>query len=382
LKEVTELQAKGKPVISFCIGQPDFITPENIRNAAKRAIDAGKTGYTPSPGIPELRKAIAEHISETRNIDVNMNDVVVANGAKAFIDFAILSTTDAGKGHEVIMPNPSYPIYEAGAVANGAIPVRVPLLEREQFAFDLDVLEKKITKNTKLLFINSPQNPTGGILKKKDLERIAEIAIKHDLWVYSDEIYCRIFHEEGKYESIASIPEVTDRVIIQDGASKIYAMTGWRMGFAVNRKLAPSFSTLMTNLEGCPNHIAQYAYLEALTGPQDDAKKMAHSFTRRRDLIVSLLNKIPGFKCHPPGGAFYAWPNVTEACKMLGVKDSEEFRKKLLYEANIAVLSDIHFGPRNEGEGQHIRFSYATSEENIKKGLEIVKEYVEKNAKY
>jgi len=379
LKEVGELVRQGKDIVNFCIGQPDFDTPDHIKEAAIKAIKEGKTGYTPSPGIPELREAVAEYFSETRNIDVKPDWVVVANGAKPFISYTILTVTDYGKGDEVLYPNPGFPIYESQIRASGAVPVPLPLLESKGYAFDIEDLERKITDKTRLLILNSPHNPTGGVLDRDTLEQIADIVKRHDnLWVFSDEIYSRMVHD-GEFVSIASFPGMQERTIIVDGVSKSYAMTGWRIGFAANEKLAPYLSRWITNTDSCAAHPNQYAALAALTGPQEESKKMMMSFKKRRDIIVEGLNKIEGITCLKPGGAFYAWPNITEACKLVGVKDSEEFRKKLLYEAGVAVLSDIHFGFKNEGEGEHIRFSYATSEGNIREGLRRIQRYIEEN---
>jgi len=379
LKEVNELIGQGKDIVNFCIGQPDFDTPDYIKEAAIKAIRDGKTGYTPSPGIPELREAVAEYFSETRNIDVKPEWVVVANGAKPFIAYTILSVTDYGKGEEVLYPNPGFPIYESQIRANGAVPVPLPLLESKGYAFDVEYLESKITEKTRLLILNSPHNPTGGVLDKETMAQIADIVRRHEnLWVFSDEVYSRMVHD-GEFISIASFPGMQERTIIVDGVSKTYAMTGWRIGFAANEKLAPHLSRWVTNTDSCAAHPNQYAALAALTGPQDESERMMKSFKKRRDIIVEGLNKIEGIKCLKPGGAFYAWPNVTEACRIVGVKDSEEFRKRLLYDAGVAVLSDIHFGFKNEGEGEHIRFSYATSEENIREGLRRIKRYIEEN---
>jgi len=378
LAEVEKLKSQGKDIISFCIGQPDFVTPDNIREAGIRAIRDGKTGYTPSAGIPELRKAVAEYFSRTRKIAISPEEIIIANGAKPFIMFTIASVTDYGKGQEVLFPNPGFPIYEAQIVAQGVIARPLPLLEKKGFKFDIDDLARKINKNTRLLILNSPQNPTGAVLDREELEEISRIVLKYDnLWVFSDEVYSRIIYDEAFF-SIASLPGMRERTIMVDGASKIYAMTGWRIGFAANKILAKSFEKWMTNITSCPNHIAQWATLEALTGSQEQSEKMVQIFKERRDLIVDGLNQIRGIKCLKPGGAFYVWPNVTEACKIVGAEDSEDFRKKLLYEADVAVLADIHFGPRVEGEGQHIRFSFAVSTENIKEGLKRIKNYIDK----
>lgn len=381
LAEVTELMRKGKDIISFCIGQPDFPTPVNIQDAAVKAIREGKHGYTPSAGIPELREAIAKEVNRMRGLNVSADDVVVGSGAKPFIAYAILSTTDFGTGDEVIYPNPGFPIYESQIVANGAVPVPLGLKEARKFAFDPAELEAKITPKTRMLILNTPQNPTGGSLSAQDLADIAAILRRHpDVWIYADEIYSRLIYE-GKFQSIAALPDMLERTIISDGASKTWAMTGWRIGYAVNKTLAPVFTRWVTNTESCASHISQWAAVEALNGPQDAAEMMKQSFHERRDLIVGLLNKVPGISCLVPGGAFYAWPNVTEACRMTGCADSEDFRKKLLNEAGVAVLADIHFGARVAGEGQHIRFSYAASNEAIKNGVARIADWIKKNAK-
>ncbi len=394
LGEVTALQRAGKDIISFCIGQPDFPTPVNIQDAAVKAIREGKHGYTPSNGIPELREAIARDVNRMRGFTgaqcVSADDVVVGSGAKPFIAYAILSTTDFGAGDEVIYPNPGFPIYESQIVANGAVPVPLGLKEARNFAFDPADLEAAITPRTKLLILNSPHNPTGGSLTRADLEAIAAIMRRHpQVWIYADEIYSRLIYPNGNsvdanaapFESIAALPGMLERTIISDGASKTWAMTGWRIGYAVNKMLAPTFTRWVTNTESCASHISQWAAVEAINGPQEDADMMKASFLKRRDLIVGLLNNVPGVTCLTPGGAFYAWPNVTEACRMTGCADSEEFRKKLLNEAGVAVLADIHFGARVEGEGQHIRFSYAASEKAINDGVDRIADWVKKNTR-
>ena len=379
LKEVNELLAKGRDIVNFCIGQPDFDTPDYIKQAAIKALENGKTGYTASAGIPELREAVATYLSETRNIEVKPESVVIANGAKPFIGYTILSTTDHGKGDEVLYPNPGFPIYESLIKEYGAVPIPLPLLEGKGYAFDIDYMESKINEKTRLLILNSPHNPTGGVLSRETLEEISEVVKRYDnLWVYSDEPYSRMA-EEGGFASIASVPGMQERTILVDGVSKTYAMTGWRIGYASNMKLAPHLSRWITNTDSCAGHPNQYAAAAALTGPQEESNEMMRSYTKRKDIIVDGLNGIPGINCLKPGGAFYAWPNVTEACKLVGVTDSEELRKRILDEAGVAVLSDIHFGHRNPGEGEHIRFSYATSEENIREGLERIRRFIEEN---
>ena len=392
LGEVNQLIAAGRDIISFCIGQPDFPTPVNIQDAAVKAIRGGKHGYTASNGIIELREAIARDVNRTRGLTgaqcVSADDVVVGSGAKPFIAYAILSTTDFGVGDEVIYPNPGFPIYESQIVANGAVAVPLGLKEARHFAFDPADLDAAITPKTKLLILNSPHNPTGASLSKSDLEAIAAIMRKHpQVWIYADEIYSRLIYPDGaaagaaRFESIAALPGMQERTIISDGASKTWAMTGWRIGYAVNRTLAPVLTRWVTNTESCASHISQWAAVEAINGPQDAAEMMKVSFLKRRDLIVGLLNQVPGIKCLTPGGAFYAWPNVTEACRMTGCADSEVFRQKLLNQAGVAVLADIHFGARVAGEGQHIRFSYAASEKAINDGVGRIAEWVRKNTR-
>ena len=381
LAEVTELVRAGRDIVSFCIGQPDFPTPVNIQDAAVKAIREGRHGYTPSAGIPELREAAARYMGRMRGLEIKAEDVVVGAGAKPFIAYSILATTDYGVGDEVIYPNPGFPIYESQIKAHGAVPVPLSLRESRHFAFDPADLEAKLTPKTKLLILNSPHNPTGGILAKRDLEDIAAILRRHPhVWIYADEIYSRLCYE-GAFASIASLAGMYERTIISDGASKTWAMTGWRLGFASNPALSAQFVRWVTNTDSCASQITQWAAVEAIEGPQEEAEKMRASFIERRDLIVRLLNEVPGVTCQTPGGAFYAWPNVTEACRMIGAADSEEFRKRLLNEAGVAVLADIHFGARVPGEGQHVRFSYAASPQAIETGVARMADFVRKNTR-
>jgi len=380
LAEVNELQRQGKDILSFCIGMPDFPTPQNIQDAGIKAIQDGKHGYTPSAGIAELRQAAATYLNRTRGFDFNESDVVVAAGAKPFIMYSILATTDYGEDHEVIYPNPGFPIYESQIKANGAIPVPIHLRESRGFSLDPNELESKITDKTRLLILNSPQNPTGGIVPRSDLEALAEVLERHpNVWIFSDEIYSQLCFEE-EFTSIASFPSVHDRTIVCDGGSKTWAMTGWRLGFAANKILAPVFTKWVTNTESCASHITQWAAVEALEGDQSGAQMMRDKFLERRDLIVGLLNDVPGVTCQTPGGAFYAWPNITEACEMIRAADSEEFRKRLLLETGVAVLADIHFGKRVPGDGQHLRFSYAASNESIVEGVDRMSRFIQKNS--
>jgi aspartate/methionine/tyrosine aminotransferase len=386
LAEVNALLRQGRDIISFCIGQPDFPAPDNVQQAAIRAVKGGKHGYTPSAGIDELRAAAAAYLSKMRGgLAIRAEDVVIGAGAKPFIAYAILSTTDYGAGDEVIYPNPGFPIYESQIVAHGARPVPIHLREARDFSFDPAELERLVTPKTKLLILNYPHNPTGGLLTRAELETIAAILEKHpQVWVYADEIYGRLSYGQDATEqffSIAQVPGMAERTIIADGASKTWAMTGWRLGYAANAALAPVFTRWITNTDSCASQISQWAALEALTGPQDAAEAMKQSFHARRDLIVRLLNQVPGVSCRVPGGAFYVWPNVTEACRMVGAADSEEFRKRLLNEAGVAVLADIHFGTRVPGEGQHVRFSYAASNQAIEAGVARVADFIRRNSR-
>jgi aspartate aminotransferase len=382
LAEVNALARQGKDIISFCIGQPDFPAPEHVQEAAVRAIRGGKHGYTPSAGIDELREAAARYLAGMRGgLPIRPQDVVVGAGAKPFIAYAILSTTDYGTGDEVIYPNPGFPIYESQIAAHGAKPVPIHLHEKRNFSFDPNELGRLITSRTKLLILNYPHNPTGGCLSRQDLEQIAAVLKKHpQVWVYADEIYSRLAYA-GEFFSIAQVPGMYERTIISDGASKTWAMTGWRIGFTSNPALAPVFTRWITNTDSCASQISQWAAVEAINGPQDAAEMMKKSFLERRDLIVRLLNDVPGVKCLVPGGAFYAWPNVTDACRMIGAADSEEFRKRLLNEAGVAVLADIHFGARVPGEGQHVRFSYAASRQAIEAGVQRMADFIRENTR-
>ncbi|MEX2163685.1 MAG: pyridoxal phosphate-dependent aminotransferase [Sulfuricaulis sp.] len=381
LAEVSDLQRQGQDIISFCIGQPDFPTPVNIQQAAIKAIHDNKHGYTPSAGILELREAVARDIGQRRGVPVSPDDVVVGAGAKPFIAYTILSVTDHGAGDEVIYPNPGFPIYESQIRALGAVPVPIPLHEARGFNFEPRELESRITPKTRLLILNSPHNPTGGIIPRPAMEAIANILRQHpQVWIFADEVYSRLVYE-GDFVSIAQFPSLLERTIICDGASKTWAMTGWRLGYAVNKTLAPTFARWVTNTESCASHISQWAAVEAINGPQDAAGQMRDRFMERRNLIVNLLNQVPGVNCQNPGGAFYVWPNVTTACALIGAKDSEEFRSRLLNDAGVAVLADIHFGARVLNEGQHIRFSYAASRQAIEQGVARLADFIRANTR-
>jgi aspartate/methionine/tyrosine aminotransferase len=383
LAEVNALARQGRDIISFCIGQPDFPAPDNVQEAAIRAIRSGKHGYTPSAGIDELREAAARYMAGMRGgLPIRPEDVVVGAGAKPFIAYAILSTTDYGAGDEVLYPNPGFPIYESQIAAHGAKPVPIHLHESRNFSFDPAELERLLNPKTRLLILNYPHNPTGGLLSRKELEDIAAVLKRHpQVWVYADEIYSRLVYGKDEFFSIAQVPGMYERTLISDGASKTWAMTGWRLGFTSNPVLAPHFTRWITNTDSCASQISQWAAVEAINGPQEAAEAMKRSFRERRDLIVSALNQVPGVNCQVPGGAFYVWPNVTEACRMIGAADSEEFRKRLLNEAGVALLADIHFGSRVPGEGQHVRFSYAASNQAIEAGVGRMADFIRKNTK-
>ena len=377
LAEVNKLKAEGKDIISFAIGEPDFDTPQNIKDAGIKAIKDGYTHYSPSSGVPSLRESAARYISKTRGIEVDPEEVVITPGAKPIIAYGILACVN--EGDEVIYPNPGFPIYESFINFVGAKPVPLPLLEEKEFSFDPEQLEAKITDKTKMIIINSPQNPTGGILTQDDLKMIAEISKEKNIWIVSDEVYSQIIYDT-EFKSIASIPGMKERTILIDGFSKTYAMTGWRLGFGVMRKdLAQDITRIQTNINSCTNTFIQYAGVEALEGPQDSSLSMVKEFKERREIIWEGLNEIKGIRCVKPKGAFYIYPNVTEVCQNLNLKGSKELQKYLLYEADVAVLSRSCFGCRNEGEKEeYIRLSYATSKKGILEGLKRIKKAVEK----
>jgi len=363
LAKAKALEKQGKDVVHLEIGEPDFDTPKNIKEAAVKALYAGYTHYVPSAGIPELREAIANHIAETRKIPVSPEEVVVTPGAKPIMFFAIMACVNPGD--EVLYPNPGFPIYESVVNFVGAKPVPVPLPEEKDFKFDIEFVKKNITKKTKMIIINSPENPTGGVLEREDLKVIADlIANRDDVLVLSDEIYDRIVYE-GKHESIASLPGMKEKTIILNGFSKIYAMTGWRLGYGVMRKdLALKMAQLMTNTNSCTSAFTQMAGVEALKGPQEEPAKMVAEFRRRREVIVDGLNKIEGITCRKPRGAFYVFPNITRT----GM-ESRELGDYLLNDAGVAVLPGTSFGKYGEG---YLRLSFANSVANIQKALERI----------
>jgi len=376
LAEVKQLEATGREIISFAIGEPDFDTPQNIKEAGQRAIGENYTHYNPSAGVMELRETIANYVSKTRRIKVDPEEVVVTPGGKPVIFHGLLATVNPGD--EVIYPNPGFPIYESVIRFLGAKPVPLALREEKDFSFDVSELQSKVGPRTKMIIINSPQNPTGGILSTSDLEAVAELALRYDCWVFTDEIYSRIMFDDEFY-SITAIPGMKERTIILDGFSKTYAMTGWRIGYGVMPKsLAVDVARLETNSESCTATFTQIAAIEALTGPQDATIAMIQEFKQRRDMIVAGLNEIDGISCLMPKGAFYVFPNVTKACRKLGLADAKQLQHKLLYDGNVAVLPRSSFGIRNEGEtDEYLRLSYATSRADIAEGLRRIKAVIE-----
>ena len=364
LAKARKLEAQGKNIVHLEIGEPDFDTPRNICAAAKKAIDDGWTHYGPSAGLPDARAAVAEYIQRSRGVKAEPEDVVITPGGKPVMFYLILALVD--EGDEVVYPNPGFPIYESMINFVGGKPVPIPIREENDFNFDLAELETLLTPKTKLLILNSPANPTGGVLKADEIERIAKTLSRFpDVAVLSDEIYSELLYE-GRHHSIAALPGMKDRTVILDGFSKTFAMTGWRAGYGVCPKwLAPHIARLMTNSNSCTASFTQRACIDALTGPMDEVKRMLAEFKKRRDVIVKGLNEIPGFSCKTPKGAFYVFPNV----KNTGLS-SQELSDYLLNEAGVACLSGTCFGMHGEG---YLRFSYANSVENIRKALERIK---------
>jgi aspartate aminotransferase len=368
LAKAKNLEAQGRKIIHLEIGQPDFPTPFNICEAAFRAMKDGYTGYGPAAGLLELREVIAEHISTTRMIEVHPDEVVVTPGAKPIIFFTLLALVN--EGDEVIYPDPGFPIYESVINFVGAKGIPLPLREEVNFRFHIDDLADAISEKTRLLILNSPQNPTGGLLQKEELAAIAELANKHDFYVLADEIYSHILYE-GNHESIIRIPGMKERTILLDGFSKTYSMTGWRLGYGVVPKpLVEKLVRLMINSNSCTCSFTQIAGMEALKGSQDFVEQMVAEFKRRRDAVVDGLNAIAGISCLKPAGAFYVFPNVKQiplSCEALA--------DYLLEEAGVALLAGTAFGKFGDG---YLRISYANSLENIQEALERIEVAVSK----
>ncbi|MBI2267608.1 MAG: pyridoxal phosphate-dependent aminotransferase [Armatimonadetes bacterium] len=362
LAKARALEAQGKEIVHLEIGEPDFDTPANIVEEGIQALRKGETHYSPSAGIMPLRQEIASYLSRTRKIKVSPDEVVVTPGAKPVIAFVLLALIDPGD--EVVYPNPAYPAYESVINFAGGKAVPLPLLEEREFCFNVGDLEKAITPRTKLIVLNSPENPTGGVLTEDDLRQIADLAQKHNLLVLSDEIYSRILFE-GEFHSIASLQGMKERTILVDGFSKTYAMTGWRLGYAaMPLPLAEKVTKLEINVNSCTATFTQWAGIEALKGPQDSVLRMVGEFKKRRDVIVEGLNRIKGIHCRKPKGAFYVFPNIKE----IG-KDQDFIADYLLREAGVAALAGTAFGEYGKG---YLRFSCANSVENIQRALDRI----------
>jgi aspartate/methionine/tyrosine aminotransferase len=367
LARANQLEAEGRSIVHLEIGQPDYPTFENVSWAGIEAIRTGKTRYTPPAGMPSLREAIAEDSGKRRGIQFTADEVVVSPGGKPNLFFPTLALVEPGD--EVIYPNPGFPTYEAMIKVAGGVPVAVPLLEQNQFSFDLAAFDKLINEKTKLIIINSPSNPTGGVIPLDDLKHIAAQAQKYDCWVMSDEIYARIIYDGLTAPSIAALPGMKERTVIVDGFSKTYSMTGWRLGYGIMpRDLAARVDLLLTHSIGSTAHFTQFAGLEAVTGPQEMVDVMVAEYQRRRNVIVDGLNAIPGFSCQKPQGAFYAFPNI----KGTGMS-SNDLANLILEKAGVALLPGSSFGAYGDG---YLRLSYANSIDNIQLGLEKIRKAV------
>ena len=370
LNRARALERQGKKIIHLEIGEPDFDTPSNVVEAGVDALRHGWTHYGPSAGLPDLRQAIADYVSRTRAIKVTSDEVVVVPGGKPIIFFTILSLID--EGDEVIYPNPGFPIYESMIQYVGGHALPIQLREERDFSLDVDELASLISNRTKLIILNSPQNPTGGILERRDIEKIAAAIGDRNIMVLSDEIYSRLLFDGGQHFSIMSVPGMQERTILLDGFSKTYAMTGWRMGYGVMRAdLATHMTRLMTNSNSCTASFTQVAGIEAIRGDQSSVDHMRDEFQRRRDVFVAGLNKLKGFSCRMPKGAFYVFPNITKT----GWK-SKPLADALLEQAGVAALSGTSFGQFGEG---YLRFSVANSLENLQQALEWIDGWTKKN---
>ena len=370
LNKARALERQGKSIIHLEIGEPDFDTPANVVEAAVDALHKGWTHYGPSAGLPELRQTIADYVSRFRGVKVSSDEVVVVPGGKPIMFFAILSLID--EEDEVIYPNPGFPIYESmiDYVGGRAVPIR--LREERDFSLDVEELASLISDRTKLIIINSPQNPTGGVLQRRDIEQIARVIGDRNVMVLSDEIYSRLLFDGGQHFSIMSVPGMQERTILLDGFSKTYAMTGWRMGYGVMRPdLAAQMTRLMTNSNSCTASFTQVAGIEAIRGDQSSVDRMRDEFQRRRDVFVAGLNKIKGFSCRMPKGAFYVFPNVTRTGW-----NSKRLEEALLEQAGVAALSGTAFGAFGEG---YLRFSIANSLENLQQALDRIDQWTKKN---
>ena len=369
LNKARALERLGKKIIHLEIGEPDFDTPANVVEAGIGALRQGWTHYGPSAGLPELRQAIAEEVSRSRGVPVSSEEVVVVPGGKPIIFFSLLALAEAGD--EVIFPNPGFPIYESMIHYAGARPVPIRLREEKDFGFDVDELASLISDRTRLIILNSPQNPTGGVLSKQDVHDIAKVIGDRNIMVLSDEIYSRLLFD-GEHYSIMSEPGFQERTILLDGFSKTYAMTGWRLGYGVMRAdLATHIARLMTNSTSCTASFTQIAGVEAVRGEQSSVERMRSQFQQRRDVFVAGLNRIKGFSCRLPKGAFYAFPNITKTGW-----SSKKLADALLEQAGVACLSGTSFGDFGEG---YLRFSVANSLENLNQALVQIDQWTKQN---
>ena len=366
LARANKLAAEGRSIINLGIGQPDFKTPAHIVEAGRKALADGHHGYTPANGIPELREAVAADIHRWRGVTVDPDHVVIQPGGKPTMFFACLMFGEAGA--EIMYPNPGFPIYESAIRFSGATPVPIPLYEESGFSFSADEVLDKITERTRLIILNSPANPTGGVVPKAEFDKlVAGLAKWPEVAVMSDEIYSRMVYDKQPHVSLLAYEELQDRLILLDGWSKTYAMTGWRLGYAVwPKSLVEPVTKLSVNDHSCVNAATQWAGVAALTGPQDEPARMVEAFDERRQIIHEELNSLPGFRCVRPGGAFYAFPNIEGT----GFT-SQALQEKMLNEAGVAVIAGTSFGAYGEG---YLRFSYANSTENIREAIRRIRE--------
>ena len=365
LARANALEAEGREIINLGIGQPDFQTPEHIVEAAIKALRDGHHGYTPASGIPPLRQAISDDLYRRHDVKIEPDRILAVPGGKVTMFLAMMIYGEPGC--EILYPNPGFPIYESTIRFSGAKPIPIPLREQNGFAFSAEEVLSKINERTRLIILNSPANPTGGVVPRGEFDALIEGLCKWpDVAIMSDEIYGQMLYDTREHVSLIRYPEINDRLILLDGWSKTYAMTGWRLGYSVwPEKVAPHAEKLCVNIHSCVNSSAQFAGIAALTGDQSPVKAMVSAFDERRTVIVNELNKIPGFSCIQPGGAFYAFPNITQT----GFR-SDELQKKILEDAGVAVISGTSFGEHGEG---YLRFSYANSTENILKAVDLIK---------
>ena len=366
LARANALEAEGREIINLGIGQPDFQTPEHIVEAAIKALRDGHHGYTPASGIPPLRQAISDDLYRRHDVKIEPDRILAVPGGKVTMFLAMMIYGEPGC--EILYPNPGFPIYESTIRFSGAKPIPIPLREQNGFAFSAEEVLSKINERTRLIILNSPANPTGGVVPRGEFNALIEgLCEWPEVAIMSDEIYGQMLYDNREHVSLIRYPEIIERLILLDGWSKTYAMTGWRLGYSVwPEKVAPHAEKLCVNIHSCVNSSAQFAGIAALTGDQSPVKAMVSAFDERRTVIIDELNKIPGFSCIQPGGAFYAFPNITQT----GLQ-SDELQKKILEEAGVAVISGTSFGEYGEG---YLRFSYANSTENILKAVDLIRE--------